>query len=139
MRLTEELLKHQPRPKAAQKLLWDELVTGFGVRLTPTRTAFVVQYRENPGRKVRRSIGHWPNLSVDSARRMARVQLGQASEQAATGGGATLREAIRTWFDRQAADWRPRYRVKVDRMLALYVEGVPSDRVKLTPTVTGLS
>lgn len=134
MRLTEDALKRAARPKAGQRLLWDDLVQGFGVRLTPSKAAFVIQYNAPGGRKIRSTLRHWPTCSVDSARTLARNELGRVAARDVEGGATPLREAARLWFERVSADWRPRYRQKVDRILAMYLEGLASDRVTLTPT-----
>ena len=50
MRLTDDLIRRSKRPTKGQALLWDDLVSGFGVRLTPNNTSFVVQWRApSPG------------------------------------------------------------------------------------------
>lgn len=134
MRLTEDRVKGAARPKTGQRLLWDDLVQGFGVRLTPTKTAFVIQYRAPGGRKIRSTLRHWPTCSVVSARTLARTELGRVAERTVEGSSLPLREAARIWFERVADDWRPRYRQKVDGILKNYLEGLPSERVKLTPT-----
>lgn len=130
------------RPAAGQVLLWDSLLPGFGARVTPIRPiAFVVQFRQ-PGtagektRKVRKTLRYWPECKVEDARDLARLELARVARRDVRGSATPLREAARIWFDRASVtrNWRPRYRQKVDRLLALYVEGVESDRVKLTPT-----
>jgi hypothetical protein len=49
------------RPATGQTLPWDDLVAGFGVRLTPSKVSFVVQWRESEHRKPRESLHRrWP-------------------------------------------------------------------------------
>ncbi len=136
MRLTEDTLKRAGRPSAGQRLLWDDLVQGFGARLTPSRTAFVIQYKAADGRKVRSTLRHWPQCKVDEARALARTELGRVSVRNIEGSAMPLREAARIWFERVSGDWRPRYRQKVDRILAIYLEGEVSERIKLTPAAS---
>jgi hypothetical protein len=50
-RLTEDVLKKQARPEGGQPLLWDDLVSDFGVRLTPQKTTFVVQWCDSATKK----------------------------------------------------------------------------------------
>lgn len=57
MRLTDEAIAKRKRPKEGQQFDWDELVSGFGVRFTPSATTFVVQWREADGSKSRESLG----------------------------------------------------------------------------------
>jgi integrase len=135
MRLTDETIKRRKRPTKGQLLLWDDLVSGFGVRLTPTKTSFVVQWRESASRKPRESLRpHWPALSVARARELARVRLGEVVTTKDSAGGEALRVAIRRWYERQTEinSWRPRYRSKVDSIIGTYFEGLENPRVKLT-------
>lgn len=135
MRLTDETIKRRKRPTKGQLLLWDDLVSGFGVRLTPTKTSFVVQWRESSNRKPRESLRpHWPALSVARARDLARARLGEVVATKDSAGGEALRVAIRRWYERQTEinSWRPRYRSKVDSIISTYFEGLENPRVKLT-------
>lgn len=135
VRLTDDLIRKATRPTAGQRFLWDSLVAGFGVRLTPNKTTFVVQWREAGGRKPRETLhpGTWPQVTVLEARDRARTKLGDVVALDASDGGLPLREAARRWFERSSEDWRPRYRRKVDRLIAVYLEGEET-RSKLTPT-----
>ncbi len=135
MRLTDENIRRRKRPTKGQLLLWDDLVSGFGVRLTPTRASFVVQWRESASRKPRESLRpHWPALSVARARELARARLGEVVATKGTASAAPLRVAIRRWYERQTEinSWRPRYRSKVDAIIGTYFEGLENPRVKLT-------
>jgi len=135
MRLTDESIKRRKRPTKGQLLLWDDLVSGFGVRLTPTKISFVVQWRESASRKPRESLRpHWPALSVARARELARSRLGEVVATRDSAGGEALRVAIRRWYERKTeiSSWRPRYRSKVDSIISTYFEGLDNARVKLT-------
>jgi integrase len=138
-RLTDDELKRfgkRQRPTAGQAFLWDDLVSGFGVRFTPTATAFVVQWRRPDRSKVRLTLARWPQMSVADARIAARDELSKHVEQKGSEAGVQLRAAIRAWVDRQTKNevWRPRYRAKVDSIVRTYIEGEPNERVKLNPT-----
>jgi integrase len=134
MRLTEKLIRKHPRPESGQDFLWDDLLQGFGVRFTPTKTAYVIQWRESDGRKPRVTLSELPSgTTVDDARVVARARLSKVVNLARHGGGTPLHAAMRTWFERVSSDWRPRYREKVDAMIAAYVEGGERPRLKLTP------
>lgn len=119
-------------------LLWDDLVSGFGVRLTPNATSFVVQWREPNGRKPRESLRpRFPQLSTQAARDRARGRLGEVRVIADTANAQELRHAMRAWFclKSELASWRPRYRAKVDALIRMYVEGEGHPRKPLTPAV----
>ena len=135
-RVTDDAIKRAARPASGQAFLWDDLVSGFGVRLTPTRAAFVVQWREADGRKRRETLrGHWPELPAVKAREAARARLAEVATASATLGGQPLRIAMRGWYERQSevSTWRPRYRAKVDAIIRTYIEGDDNPLVRLTP------
>lgn len=134
-RLTEDAVKRFQRPAGGQSLLWDDLVSGFGVRFTPTATAFVVQWRRPDGSKVRKTLARWPGVSVIEARDLARSELFAKATGKGVTTGTALRVAMRAWCTRelQLGSWRPSFARKVDSLIRTYIEGEPSSRLKLTP------
>lgn len=135
MRLTDDLIRARKRPTRGQLLLWDDLVAGFGVRLTPNRTTFVVQWREHTGRKPRESLRpRWPQLEAVKARELARKRLAQVLATSDAPERRALRAVMREWFERRTelGTWRPRYRAKVDALIRHYIEGEKSTHVKLS-------
>ena len=65
-------------------ILWDDALTGFGVRVSPTgRRSFIVQYctRDGGGESANRKkvLGHFPALPVHTARKRARALLRSAT------------------------------------------------------------
>jgi integrase len=136
MRLTDEAIRKAKRPTTGQEILWDDLVEGFGVRLTPTKAAYVVQWREPSGRRPREGLRKfWPQTPVDDARKVARSRLLEVTASTEGAVGVATRVAVRKWYERQTetADWTVRYRQKVDALIRHFVEGEESDRIKLTP------
>jgi integrase len=138
MRLTDDSIRKAKRPQGGQDFLWDDLVQGFGVRLTPTKTSYVVTWREPDGKRPRETLrsARVGAVTVAQARDLARKRLSEVVGNAEHGGGVPLRLAMRTWYERQTElqTWRPRYRSKVDALIATYVEGEARERVTLTPT-----
>lgn len=138
-RITEKLLKTYKHPAEGQALVWDDLVQGFGVRFTPTQASYVVQWRESDNRKPRVALevdgrpARWPQVKPDAARDLARARLALHVGRG-PGVGLRMSTALREWERHQKATaaWRPRYAQKVDRMIALYVEGIESARVDLS-------
>lgn len=136
-RVTDEAIKRAPRPEKGQTFLWDDLVSGFGVRLTPSRAAYVVQWREPDGSKKRETLrARWPEMPAVKAREAARARLAEVAANGATLGGQPLRLAMRGWYERQSevSTWRPRYRAKVDSIIKTYIEAEENPLVRLTPT-----
>jgi integrase len=136
VRLTDETIRKAKRPKAGQTILMDDLLQGFGVRLTPTKSSYIVTWREPDGRRPRETIrAHVGAIKVAQARDLARKRLSEVTGNVEHGSGISLRVAIRAWFERQTelGVWRPRYRSRVDAVIATYIEGEERIRVKLTP------
>lgn len=138
MRLSDENITKRKRPTKGQAFDWDDLVSGFGVRFTPSATTFVVQWRNADGSKSRESLRpRFPQLTVLAARDLARKRLSQVVAIADSAESQTLQHAMRAWFERKSetANWRPRYRTKVDALIRMYVEGEETVRVRLSPAV----
>ena len=88
--------------------LWDEIIRGFGVRVSPRgRKTFFVMYRKHGVRR-RLKLGHYPRLSLQDARKKARAALGAVAEG---GDPARERAAARRapTFEELAAEWLERY------------------------------
>jgi integrase len=135
MRLTDEVIRRAKRPTSGQALLWDDLVSGFGVRLTPRFASFVVQWRAPDGTKPRESLRpRWPQLSAVPARDLARKRLAEVLAFAESAESRELHVVVREWFERktETATWRPRYRAKVDALIRHFIEGEASPFVKLS-------
>ena len=72
MRLTEQSIRKLPAPPRGNKIHYDNLVKGLGLRVTAAdRRAFVLNYRTN-GRERRLTIGSWPEWSATAARERAK-------------------------------------------------------------------
>ena len=75
-------------------IVWDDELTGFGVRISPSGLrSFIVQYRAHEGGRRATSrkqvLGHFPALTPARARARAREVLGTVAERRATGDGGT--------------------------------------------------
>src|SRR5262245_61040594 len=74
-RLTDKLAKALPVPASSNKVTYDDVVKGFGIRVTAAGArAFVLNYRRKAdGRERRYTIGAFPDWSVGAAREEAKV------------------------------------------------------------------
>lgn len=79
MKLTKSVVESSTLPEQGQKFLWDSEIRGFGVRLTPSGRAYIVQGRVN-GVDRRVSLGKHGILTVHEARHKARAQLSSMLE-----------------------------------------------------------
>lgn len=59
-------------PDGAQWFVWDEKLTGFGVRLNPESRMWVAQARDPGGKSVRRTIGSVDDVTLADARKQAK-------------------------------------------------------------------
>lgn len=106
-----------PTGERRQVIYWDTELRGFGLRVGPSASSFIVQ-RDLPGGRTRRmTIGRWPTWNVDDARREARsliVRMDKGEDPAATkraarARGVTVQEALDMHLARlRARDASPR-------------------------------
>lgn len=78
-RLTAELVKALPSD-GSDRLYFDDLVQGFGVRVTSTGSRLFIAQRRIGGKPTRISIGKFPDMSVLKAREEARLILNSMSQ-----------------------------------------------------------
>jgi len=71
-RLTDSLIRAEIPAKSGAKIIYDDKVTGFGIRITPgdART-FILRYRNSHGVERKMRIGAWPTWGVAAARKEA--------------------------------------------------------------------
>lgn len=113
VRLTKRLVESIP-PGRKDVIVWDDLIKGFGLKVTPTgRRVYFAYYRAKSGRQRRPSIGKHGTLTVDQAREIAKGWLAQAT----LGGdvGADRKEAkaqltVSELGDRYLKDYAERYK-----------------------------
>ena len=114
--LTGEVVS-RAEPLGAPYVIWDDRLTGFGVRVSPGGTkSFFVQYRTGEGRRTDRNrkltLGRYPGLSPGAARKQAQALLGRARDGRDPSGERALArelprvgEAVEAWLDtRNVAD-----------------------------------
>jgi integrase len=72
-RLTDQIVRSLPAPERGNKIHYDDMVKGFGIRVTAAGArAFIVNYRRrSDGLERRYTIGSYPEWSVGAARTKA--------------------------------------------------------------------
>jgi integrase len=75
-RLTDIAVKKLPNPSSGQVTYWDELTPAFGIRCSSKSKSFVVMYGEMRRLK---TIGRYPDISLQNARKEARLFLSEVS------------------------------------------------------------
>ena len=111
----EEVTRAEPR--SAPYVIWDDRLTGFGVRVSPGGTkSFFLQFRTGEGRRTDRNqkltLGRYPGLSPGAARKQAQALLGRARdgrdpsrERALARRIPHVGEAVEAWLEtRHVAD-----------------------------------
>jgi integrase len=76
VRLTKSIVDRTPLPTSGQLFLRDSDLLGFALRLTPGSKAFILEKRID-GINKRITIGRYPDLTVEQARKEAHIQLGK--------------------------------------------------------------
>ena len=81
--LVEALKPSKDGVKGSSQFVWDNELRGFGVTVGQQGTkSFVVQYRSASGQSRRKVIGRFGLMTVEEARRNARVMLGEVAKGA---------------------------------------------------------
>ena len=102
IRLTDRFVQSVKTTKT-QEDFWDETERGFGLRVTQQgRKTWVVRYR-TPTRRRRESLGTYPAVSLEAARRRSREIIGQVSTGADPVRDRRVRDATARSF-RDVAD-----------------------------------
>ncbi|MFN0043222.1 MAG: response regulator [Alphaproteobacteria bacterium] len=98
---TDDVLQVQP-PSRGQIDLWDESFPGFGLRISQGGTrAWVVMVRRDR-RKVRVTLGTYPEMPVETARGLARSLLDESRRQHGTPRRGRVPRAMRSADSRHA-------------------------------------
>lgn len=80
VRLTKAQVERLHTPTQGQRFLRDSELKGFLVRVTSGGAKTFCLDKRIKGRKFRRKIGSYPDMSVDRARKIANIWLGQIAE-----------------------------------------------------------
>jgi integrase len=110
--LTEDRVKRLLPPESGERTVWCGTLPRFGVRLRAggSSRTFILKYRGSDGRQRKMTLGSWPALSTDAARRLARQHLGDverghdpASERQAERDAPTVRHLANEYLKAKAS------------------------------------
>jgi integrase len=148
-KLTETTIRRaRLRPQQKQDILWDTLVTGFGLRiLAGGSKTFWFQYRPSGGRSVSSRmirIGQWPTTSLNDARKIAKGYAGAVAggkdpaaekQEERRRAGATLRTLLAEngEYERRL---KRRHIVNTKAIMSVLRRGLPRLMSKDVATIT---
>lgn len=78
MKLSKKIIENLPFPKTGQQFFWDDDLTGFALRITPTKKTYIVQGRvrvQGKRQERRVSLGEHGVITLQEARRKAQKEL----------------------------------------------------------------
>src|ERR1700730_4693540 len=81
-KLTNDMLKkHEGDAGRKDKMVFDSVCPGLGVRVTSAGSKiFIVQWTDPTKRKVREKLGVWGGVTIEQARSAAQVRLGEVAK-----------------------------------------------------------
>ena len=137
IRFTARTIASLRPPQAGQVDYWDRSLSGFGMRLSPTRRVWTVYYRHR-GRKRRLTIGKYPDLPLATARDEAerelhRIALGEdpAAEQQAE--RATFGDTVAALIDAyekkssKKRSWKEERRILMNEIVPVWGQRLVRD------------
>ena len=134
MKITDQVVKEAKAPEKGRAHVWDDELTGFGLRVYPSGArSFVFRYTSPETRRRRLMVlGEWPTTTLHKARKRGERARGkvldevdpqaekdEAREKART--SVTFREFVPIYLRRMKDRWTDRthgdYRSRIDRNL----------------------
>lgn len=129
--ITDTYLQSLKPPVSGRLEIHDTRVGGLMLRVTQAGVlTWSVRSRLGDGKRVRPSLGHWPEVSIREARRTARMMLGDIAagkdpvaekrraraERAARAARPSVEMQLAAWRAAKADSWSPRYAREVERL-----------------------
>jgi integrase len=127
MKFTDRAIAKLPPPPAGRKdyLLFDDKTQGLAVRVGVSSKRFIFQVRPEGGAQYRQTLGKFPALNVDEARKAVKVLAGRIAKgddlrtekaarkakrgQARADAGYSFRDLILDWEEAHKPKCRPNY------------------------------
>lgn len=137
-RLTDILMRNLKPPTSGQYVVYDDLVPGFGARVSQGgRVSFILLYRVGDHRK-RATLGPWPIISLSDARSQAKKILAKVTldeHPIAKASTITFREAVELFLSTHVIpNNRERTRQETERLLRKH--WLPAFGNKVLSTIT---
>ncbi len=138
MKITKKAVDAIKPPEKGKDYYFDDALPGFGVIVWPSGTkTFIFQYRIN-GQKKRITIGRYGKITVDNARKQAKIEAGKASSgidpvaerHKKKAESLTLREALNDYLENR--DLKPRTRQDIDESMKGFSDWMKKPIVNIT-------
>jgi integrase len=126
--ITDLYLQSLKPPVSGRLEIHDVRVNGLMLRVTSAGVVtWSVRSRLADGKRVRPSLGHWPETSIREARIRARIMLGEIADgkdpvaekrqaRAERAARPTVELQLAAWRAAKADSWSPRYACEVERL-----------------------
>lgn len=125
-KLTEAKVRDLPAPEAGDRTEWDGEIRGLGIRVwAGGKKTWIVKYRTETGTQRKLTIGPWPTISADEARRRAKRAMAEVvdgGDPAATKqerkAAPTVAELAQRYMEQHVAEKnKPRTQAEVRKLL----------------------
>lgn len=126
-KLTDRTVKTLPAPATGARIVYDEAVKGFGVRVTATGAkAFILNYRTRHGRERRYTIGRFPSWGTAAARSEAATlkrRIGQGADPLGEIVAGRSAPTVTDLCERFQAEYLPRKRASTQKTYRQQIAG----------------
>jgi integrase len=121
MRLSDQIIKRLPAPASGSRIIYDDIVRGFGIRTTAGGSrAFVLNYRRRTDMRERRfTIGRFPDWGTAAAREEAKRlkrEIGIGADPVGAYQETRAAATVADLCDRFERDYIPRKRASTQRV-----------------------
>ncbi len=102
--MTQARIKALQPPESGQPVVYDKQIPNLGIRLSPGGAKTFIVYRKINGRPRRITLGRFPTLTVEEARRQAQKAMGKIADGVDPVKDKHQEKAIRVQFGEETGD-----------------------------------
>ncbi|MEE8434225.1 MAG: Arm DNA-binding domain-containing protein, partial [bacterium] len=129
IQMTQARVKALNPPEVGQSLIYDQEIPNLAVRLSPGGAKTFIVYKKIDGKPRRISIGRFPGLTVEEARRQAKKIIGKIADgidpvkerQKDEALALTLEKALEEYKKARESKLRPKTLSEYQRMVDSYL------------------
>ena len=121
--LTKKVIESEPAPLSGRSFIHDKTLPGLAVQVTPNGTRSFQLIKKHKGRAVRVTLGRYPSMTVEQARKAAQLALAEmvkgenpnTAKKESRARGMTLGEVAKDYL--ATRDLKPNTRKDIERCL----------------------